>query len=373
MKKKNFLKYIINLVLLVGIVFLGFPTGSLAFDAYTHQHTTKCGLEILASSMGDEYANFFDENMSQVVYQYCTMPDQDEIQGSFKYHFYNPDTGKNFMGEKESSLFKLNEHYEMAVKNYKINNKQKAFEELGRALHFLEDLNTPVHTNNQNFMDAGKNVLSHVAFEKICNKVADSFNESYIDQDRGGLHSNLSREKPIKQNLSLAQLYNSTHSRELYTNRSNEFNLSFEQNHSNESLNKKKQEEVNIKDQNLINKHLYMDAVLYEETEDEDDSINISRSKAPVERSSSRDNFNLSSKIEIKARKNPTLRIEDMSYYKLNSINTIGKSSAMMASDNFHLLKNRNMTPENVAKSSIANAIKAVSGVLYKFYNVFKD
>lgn len=54
-------------------------------------------------------------------------------------------------------------------------------------------------------------------------------------------------------------------------------------------------------------------------------------------------------------------------YYKNNTVTTIGKSSANMASDNFNAMKNGVSTAETGASNAIINAQKAISGILYKF------
>ena len=180
-------------------------------------------------------------NTKKTLIEFCTRPDVDENDGAFKWHFYNVATGCNFLGEPVTALTKFKEHYNEAIRYYQSNDKNKAFEQLGRSLHFLEDMNTPVHTNNQILGDAVLNSPLHVTFEKHCDKVQ----SNYIA------------------------------------------NMSFNELH----------------------------------------------------------------------------------YYTNNSLDTIGIYSAMLSSDNFYLLDQKIYNMTKIAENSIINAQKAVTGVLYKFYN----
>lgn len=162
-------KILCMIVVLLLTVF--FPINyTMAFDSPTHEYITQSALNILLQNF-NEYRGFYNEDFCIIISEYSVKPDFDEASCAFKCHFYNPSNGKNFVGGYDSALSRFNMHYERAVKLFKSGKKEKAFEELGRSLHFLEDLNTPVHTNNKNILDAGKNFVSHVKFENICKEV----------------------------------------------------------------------------------------------------------------------------------------------------------------------------------------------------------
>ena len=159
----------------ISMTFVLFFTPLFAFNGDTHQHTTKYGIEKVKESFGKNLEEFYNDEVTSILIEYCTKPDDDEIEGFFKFHFYNPATNKNFKGENKSALTMMSYHYNEALKNC-INgssNRIKTYDELGRALHFLEDLNTPVHTNNQSFMDSVSNLTFHVSFENRCKKIQD--------------------------------------------------------------------------------------------------------------------------------------------------------------------------------------------------------
>lgn len=97
--------------------------------------------------------------------EHCIKPDIDETEGAFKYHFYNPVTRKNFNGGRTSALTKIIEHYNKAIElNFK--KDIKSIEELGRALHFIQDICTPVHTYYEDTTDAINRLSQHQSFEK---------------------------------------------------------------------------------------------------------------------------------------------------------------------------------------------------------------
>lgn len=153
------------------LVFCGINVKVSAFSSETHQYTTQRGLAILDDVLGGKYSSFYTQEDREQIYTYCTRPDEDEIEGAFKYHFYNPATEQNFMGEDDSALRRCTGHYDKSTYYYKSGNREAAFEELGRALHFLEDLNTPVHTNNQDLFDTAFNFTFHVSFEDKCKDI----------------------------------------------------------------------------------------------------------------------------------------------------------------------------------------------------------
>ena len=145
--------------------------GVLSFSSSTHEYTTLRGIEIYKENFKKSFDSLYDQNFESQLKIYCTKPDDDENDGAYKYHFYNPATGKNFNGEDESALKRFIDHYNKAVSLYKSGNKFNSYEELARSLHFLEDMNTPVHTNNQSFLDSAFDSLFHMSFEKKCVKI----------------------------------------------------------------------------------------------------------------------------------------------------------------------------------------------------------
>lgn len=149
-----------------------------AFDGPTHEYVTRRGIEILDDVLGGDFSDFYTQEDRKLILIYCVKPDEDENDGAYKYHFYNPATEKNFMGEDDSALTRCINHFSAAVHYLGIGKRAKSMEELGRSLHFLGDLNTPVHTNNQNLLDTGFNFFFHVSFEDTCKSIQDRVRSS---------------------------------------------------------------------------------------------------------------------------------------------------------------------------------------------------
>mgnify|MGYP001052667573 CR=1 FL=1 len=146
----------------------------MAFDGGSHEHITEKSL-VLFSQIEKNNKNFYSEDAKKIIMEHCTKPDIDENDGLFKDHFYNIATERNFMGEKISALVKFRSHYKAALINYKRNKMKKCWEELGRAIHFLEDINTPVHGGYDCPSDAMRYLSMHVGFEKTCIMVQNEY------------------------------------------------------------------------------------------------------------------------------------------------------------------------------------------------------
>ena len=132
----------------------------------THKRITKLSLDSINHNLS--------LNDISTLIEYSAMPDKDETDGAFKYHFYNPATNRNFRGEHITALTKLEEHYVYAA-------EKNDYQQLGRALHFLVDLNTPVHTFYEDLFDGVFRLKQHTNFESLCDSLMDSFLPIPID------------------------------------------------------------------------------------------------------------------------------------------------------------------------------------------------
>lgn len=180
---KKVFSFFLSMMLIFGAA--GSPCS--AFDGPTHKYVTEIALEIVDNVFGEKTSKFYTLKDREQIGYGSVAPDNDENQGAYKDHFYNPVTELNFMGEVTSAKTKCVDHFNRALHYMKLHyqsmtkgdldrakkHREKAMEEIGRSLHFLQDLNTPVHTNNQTLVDTGFNFLSHVSFENTCKKVQD--------------------------------------------------------------------------------------------------------------------------------------------------------------------------------------------------------
>lgn len=97
------------------------------------------------------------------------MPDVDETDGGSAWHFYGPD-GKNWSGGTVTAYTKCIEHYNDAVDLYDAGFEDSAMEELGRALHYLQDVNVPHHAMNKVAV-----LSNHLQFEAYVENNISSF------------------------------------------------------------------------------------------------------------------------------------------------------------------------------------------------------
>lgn len=134
----------------------------------SHEEFTKQSLKILQNDKGQAVSAFYSKYKNTLL-EYCVKPDKDEIGYAFAYHFYDPNSNKNYLpsavpASKTTALVKFKDHMKNAVNNYKTN-KEFSMQELGRALHFLEDVNVAHHAAN---LIGG--ITSHTQYEKYIDK-----------------------------------------------------------------------------------------------------------------------------------------------------------------------------------------------------------
>lgn len=108
------------------------------------------------------------------------LPDVDETDNNYAWHFYNPATKRNFRGGRITAVTKFYEHLEKSHDFY--TDKVDDWEiELSRACHYVQDICTPVHTANEDIFDAITKLSLHVKFENFCNSVIEKINPIAID------------------------------------------------------------------------------------------------------------------------------------------------------------------------------------------------
>ncbi|MEN6313536.1 MAG: zinc dependent phospholipase C family protein [Clostridiaceae bacterium] len=119
---------------------------------HTHQFIVARGLTILENDKGWSIAQYFyAENGTALIMEYSDKPDVDETDGitPFLGHFYDPDTGTNYLGGTDpTARARFSTHFYTAVNYYNNNNKTEAWKSLGRALHYYGDLSEPHHASN---------------------------------------------------------------------------------------------------------------------------------------------------------------------------------------------------------------------------------
>jgi hypothetical protein len=156
------------------------PKEADAYTSNTHKLIASNGIFEIKNDKGEsvvtklyEKVNDRGDTGASILMKYATMPDFDEndggigVKGGFKGHFYDPGTATNYTGDKtDTANVRFSNHYNDAVKNYKEGSKEVAYQELGRALHYLQDMNEPHHAANLPGIEGTNGVyLTHNDYE----------------------------------------------------------------------------------------------------------------------------------------------------------------------------------------------------------------
>lgn len=136
---------------------------------HTHQYIAASALVILNNDQGA--TEFNDPINSALLMEGADWPDiwgNETDYMTFAGHFYDPDTGENWMGQSSpTARTRAESYYNQAVDAYNDGDIESAMSYLGRGVHYVSDLNQPHHASNK------VAVLSkHTQFE------------SYIDEHR---------------------------------------------------------------------------------------------------------------------------------------------------------------------------------------------
>ncbi len=129
---------------------------------HTHQYLTSRALTILQNDKGDKTADLLIKYASVLLYN-SDWPDSYENDfGLYLGHFYNPNTGRTILGlSRPTAMSRFIDHTQKAAKYY-AKNKTTSMQELGRALHYLADINTPHHAALLTALNS-----NHTAFEEF--------------------------------------------------------------------------------------------------------------------------------------------------------------------------------------------------------------
>ena len=111
-------------------------------EGATHQYVTTYGLTILENERSAAYNWLEDLASVLIIIDNADWPDTSETDGiTFRGHFYSQDRSQT----STTALTRFTQHYEDALEYYDDGLYTNCFQELGRALHYLEDASTPVH------------------------------------------------------------------------------------------------------------------------------------------------------------------------------------------------------------------------------------
>lgn len=106
-------------------------------------------------------------------------PDKNDWITLYAGHFYDPDTGKNFMNSNAmTARTNAQGNYNKAMTCYQEGNRAEAIKYLAHSLHFIQDVGVPHHAAN--YTVAGTN---HADFEALASEMVlgDDFSSSFDD------------------------------------------------------------------------------------------------------------------------------------------------------------------------------------------------
>lgn len=139
---------------------------------HTHQYIVANALTILNNDKGGSLFN--DELNARILMEATDWPDKvgnETDFGTFAGHFYDSDTGKNWMGQTSpTARTRAETYYENAVIMYQAGDIDRAMDYLGKGTHYVSDLNEPHHASNLTAVNS-----NHSAFEKYVDKNRTSY------------------------------------------------------------------------------------------------------------------------------------------------------------------------------------------------------
>lgn len=134
---------------------------------HTHQYILGTSIAILES----DGCNFLSTDEIATIMENTDWPDKlgnETDSGTYSGHFFDPDTGKNWLGQKSpTAKTRAISYFNMAINAYENGDKNIAIVLLGRGTHYISDMNEPHHASNKTALNS-----NHTEFEK------------YVDENR---------------------------------------------------------------------------------------------------------------------------------------------------------------------------------------------
>lgn len=155
---------------------------------YTATHSYITAYSILYGTLG--YKKFFDPFPYSDTDMYLLIRESERPDTNKKFlladHFYNPDN--KIINPVPSAKTRYRDYLNTAISEMKQGNRNKAMENLGFAIHFIQDICVPQHSNNKTGLQA-----NHSSFEnwtannfetiEVSDSIANIPNESFTRMD----------------------------------------------------------------------------------------------------------------------------------------------------------------------------------------------
>lgn len=156
-------------------------------NEFAHKKVAELALNYI--SKYSQEAIYYSDTDTKEIINAAALPDKDENQNDFAHHFYNPVTKLNFSGGNDHAINRVLLH--IAKSKARVRGRCDNFAEkiscdpceIGRALHFLTDIATPVHTGCEDaYFDTWYRAADCIIFEKITDKIAEFYEiDNYFD------------------------------------------------------------------------------------------------------------------------------------------------------------------------------------------------
>jgi phospholipase C len=152
-----------------GEVSVNFASGGVD---HTHQYIVASALTILYNDMGNSVMN--SEANALKMLENTDWPDilgNETDFATFAGHFYNPNTGLNWLGlSSPTAKTRAIDYFNSAVASYKAGKITDAFMYIGRGTHYVSDANEPHHASNLTALNS-----NHSEFEEYVDTNRKSF------------------------------------------------------------------------------------------------------------------------------------------------------------------------------------------------------
>lgn len=130
---------------------------------HTHQYLCARGIKLFLNDAGSDYEDIIYPYV-HVILNGSDAPDIDENEFLYVHHFYHYVFKKNYALFGATAKDKFIQHSQLALELF-THDKHEAFDHLGRAIHYLEDINEPHHASNLTAINS-----NHVKYEKWADK-----------------------------------------------------------------------------------------------------------------------------------------------------------------------------------------------------------
>ena len=146
-----------------------------------HENLTSYGFLLYIGAMSELFniSGSFGYTLSEVetLSDESAWPDKFGWTTLYADHFYDPDTGKSWNVLSNTARDKAAAYYNDAVDKFKDGKRKDALQDLGRGLHFVQDVGVPHHAANLKVESNDAN--NHQGFEQLASSIL--LNENLMD------------------------------------------------------------------------------------------------------------------------------------------------------------------------------------------------